>query len=247
VSIRALRPAGDHDLDRAGLVRHYPRNADPTLRVNFVSSADGAVTVDGFSAGLSGPGDKQIFGTLRMVCDALMVAAGTVRTEKYDALRLDADRRAWRREHGLAEFPLMVVVSRSLDLDPAQEIFADAPVRPIVVTHAAAPPDRRRAVAEVAEVVTAGDSEVDLAAALAELHARGATQVLSEGGPHLLGALTAADLVDELCLTLSPLLAGGTAGRIAVGAPGPARRLSLRHVLAEDDMLFLRYVRKADR
>jgi riboflavin-specific deaminase-like protein len=247
VSIRALRPAGDHDLVRADLVRLYPRSDDPTLRVNFVASVDGAVTVDGFSAGLSGPADKEIFGTLRMVCDALMVAAGTVRTEKYDALRLDARSRAWRREHGLAELPLMVVVSRSLDLDPAQEIFSDAPTRPIVLTHAASPADRRRAAAEVAEVIVTGDDEVDLAAALAELHARGATQVLSEGGPHLLGALTAADLVDELCLTVSPLLAGGTAGRIATGPPGPPRALSLRHVLAGDDMLFLRYARKAVR
>jgi riboflavin biosynthesis pyrimidine reductase len=141
----------------------------------------------------------------------------------------------------------MVVVSRSLDLDPAQEIFSDAPTRPIVLTHAASPAGRRRAAAEVAEVIVTGDHEVDLAAALAELHARGATQVLSEGGPHLLGALTAADLVDELCLTVSPLLAGGTAGRIATGPAGPPRALSLRHVLAGDDMLFLRYARKADR
>jgi riboflavin biosynthesis pyrimidine reductase len=247
VSIRALRPAGDGDLDRAALVRHYPRNDDPTLRVNFVSSADGAVTVDGFSAGLSGPGDKQIFGTLRTVCDALMVAAGTIRMENYNALRLDKDGRSWRREHGLAEFPLMVVVSGALELNPGQAIFADAPVRPIVVTHAAAPAHRRRVIAEVAEIVTVGDAEVDLAAALAELHARGATQVLSEGGPQLLGALTAADLVDELCLTVSPLLAGGTAGRIAAGPSGPARPLALRHVLADEDMLFLRYARKADR
>jgi riboflavin biosynthesis pyrimidine reductase len=244
VSIRALSADDAGDLDREGLVRHYPRSDRPVLRVNFVSSVDGAATADGFSAGLSGPGDKKIFSTLRMVCDALIVAAGTVRTENYDALRLDADRRAWRRAHGLAEFPLMVIVSGSLALNPEQEIFSDAPIRPIVVTHAAAPADRRKRIAEVAEVVTFGDGEVDLRSALAELHSRGATQLLSEGGPHLLGALTAADLVDEMCLTLSPLLAGGIAGRIATGAPGPPRSMALRHVLASEDMLFLRYARK---
>jgi riboflavin-specific deaminase-like protein len=241
VTIRAVWPPGD--VSAESLVDRYPRNNRPTLRVNFVSSLDGAVTLDGFSAGLSGPGDKLIFGALRMVCDALMVAAGTVRTERYDALRLDPARRDWRRAHGLPEYPLMVVVSRSLDLDPAQEIFSDAPIRPIVVTAEAAPEDRQAALAGVAEILSVGEQDVDLAAAVAELHARGVTQLLSEGGPHLLGAMIAADLVDELCLTVSPLLTGGTAGRIAAGPPGPPRSMSLRHILADDDMLFLRYAR----
>jgi riboflavin biosynthesis pyrimidine reductase len=242
VSIRALWPSTDAV---ESLVDWYPRADRAALRVNFVSSLDGAVTVDGFSAGLSGPGDKLIFGALRMVCDALIVAAGTIRAERYDALRLDAARRDWRRGNGLAEYPLMVVVSRSLELDPAQEIFSDAPIRPIVITSAAAPADRRAALAGVAEIITAGEQEVDLAAAFAQVRARGATQLLSEGGPHLLGAMIAADLVDELCLTVSPLLAGGTAGRISTGPATPPRSMALRHVLAEDDMLFLRYARSA--
>jgi riboflavin biosynthesis pyrimidine reductase len=236
---------GSKPLDTDALVAHYPREPGPVLRANFVASLDGAVTVDGVSAGLSGPGDKQIFGALRMVCDALVVGAGTIRTENYNALRLDAGRRAWRRDHGLAEFPLMAVVSKSLGLDPDQEIFSDAPIRPIVFTDASAPADRRAAIGKVAEVVTVGDDDVDLAAAVADLRARGATQLLSEGGPHLLGALTAADLLDELCLTLSPLLVGGgPAGRIAAGLPGPPRSMSLRHILSADDMLFLRYARE---
>jgi riboflavin biosynthesis pyrimidine reductase len=243
VSVRAIWPAGAGHLTTDDLVDRYPREERPTLRVNFVSSLDGAVTVDGYSAGLSGPGDKLIFGTLRMVCDALVAGAGTIRTERYDALRLDAARRDWRRSHGLPEFPLMVVVSRSLDLDPQQEIFSDAPIRPIVVTCAAAPADRRAALAPHAEILTAGERDVDLTAAVAELHARGATQLLSEGGPHLFGAMIAADLVDELCLTVSPLLTGGTAGRAATGPPGAPRSMSLRHILADGDMLFLRYGR----
>jgi riboflavin-specific deaminase-like protein len=236
---------GARPLDLDDLVAHYPREPQPTLRVNFVSSLDGAVTVDGVSAGLSGPGDKRIFATLRMVCDALIVGAGTIRIENYNALRQDPARRAWRRDHGLAEFPLMVVVSSSLRLDPDQEIFADAPVRPIVFTDASAPAERRTAIDKVAEVITVGDDRVDLAAALAELTARGATQLLSEGGPHLLGALTEADLVDELCLTVAPLLVGGgPAGRVAAGPPGPPRSMALRHILSTQDMLFLRYARE---
>lgn len=224
------------------LLERYPRRGDPTLRVNFIAAVDGAVTIDGTSGPLGGPGDKQIFDLLRMTCDALVVAAGTVRTERYDALRLDEAGRAWRRERGLPEFPLMVVVSSSLRLDPGQLVFADAPIRPLVVTSAGQSPPP--GLAEVAEILVLGDDEVDLAAMVAELHRRGATQILCEGGPRLFGALIAADLVDEVCLTVSPVLTGGGAGRIAAGLDGhPPRRMALRSVLSSDDMLFLRYAR----
>ncbi|WP_436527206.1 pyrimidine reductase family protein [Actinoplanes sp. HUAS TT8] len=226
---------------RDALAGHYPRLPEPTLRVNFIASADGAVSVDGLSAGLQGPGDKEVFDTLRTVCDALVVAAGTVRAERYDALRLTSEDRAWRTAMGLPEFPLMVIVSGSLDLDPAQLIFSDAPVRPIVLTSRAAPSDSP--IAEVAELVRVGDQQVDLAAGIAALHERGATQLLCEGGPGLLGSMIAADLVDELCLTVAPLLAGGSAGRIAHGPGTPPRRMALRHALTREDMLFLRYGR----
>ncbi|MEU4159880.1 pyrimidine reductase family protein [Actinoplanes sp. NPDC026670] len=226
---------------REELLAHYPRATRPVLRANFIASADGAVSVDGLSAGLQGPGDKEIFDHLRTVCDALIVAAGTVRAEGYDALRLTAPARAWRVSAGLPEFPLMVIVSGSLDLDPGQLIFSDAPVRPIVLTRPGAP--AAAPVRDVAEVIEVGDGEVDLAAGVRLLHGRGATQLLCEGGPGLFGALIAADLVDELCLTVAPLLAGGPAGRIAHGAPTPPRRMSLRHSLTHQDMLFLRYAR----
>jgi riboflavin biosynthesis pyrimidine reductase len=225
----------------AGLVELYPRNPDPTLRVNFIASLDGAVTVDGLSGGLHGPGDKEIFDTLRMVCDALIVGSGTVRAENYNALRLTPEARAWRRAAGLAEFPLLVVVSGALDLDPGHRIFADAPVRPVVLTHRRAPAAR---LAGVAEVVAVGDDEIDLAAGIARLRDRGAGQLLCEGGPRLLGSLLRADLVTELCLTVSPVLVGGGPGRMAAGVPGTPRRMSLRHALAVDDMLFLRYARQ---
>ncbi|MBG0560047.1 pyrimidine reductase family protein [Actinoplanes aureus] len=228
--------------DADGLARLYPRNPHPTLRVNFIASADGAVTVDGLSAGLQGPGDKEIFDLLRVSCDALIVAAGTVRAEKYDALRPDPARRL---ANGLSEFPLMVIVSGSLDLDPEQLIFADAPIHPIVFTCRRAPAAAR--IAEVAEVIAVGEDRVDLAAAVRHLHERGATQLLCEGGPGLLGSMIAEDLVDELCLTVAPLLVGGAAGRIAQGTPAPPRRMSLRHALTRDDMLFLRYARASTR
>jgi len=241
---RTARPVSAYrewPADPAGLVALYPRNPAPTLRVNFIASLDGAVTVDGLSGGLHGPGDKEIFDSLRMVCDALIVGAGTIKAEKYDALRLTPEARSWRLNHDLSEFPLMVIVSGSLDFDLDQLIFSDAPIRPIVVTHRSAPVSR---LAGVAEVIAVGDGEIDLTAGIAALHERGATQLLCEGGPALLGSLIARDLVTELCLTVSPLLVGGGPGRIAAGAPGVAREMSLRHILSLQDMLFLRYARQ---
>jgi riboflavin biosynthesis pyrimidine reductase len=78
---------------------------------------------------------------------------------------------------------------------------------------------------------------------LAALIRRGLTQMLTEGGPHLFGALAAADAVDELCLTLSPVLAGGGAGRITAGSEHGLHAMHLAHVLTAGDMLMLRYVR----
>ncbi|MDG4808619.1 pyrimidine reductase family protein [Micromonospora sp. WMMD1120] len=244
IPIRRLWPQPSTEpLDDAELTALYGRADGPRLRVNFVASLDGAVTVDGYSAGLSGEPDKRVFGLLRMVCDALVVAAGTLRHEGYRAIRLDERRRAWRREHGLAEYPTLVVVSGSLDLDPAQAAFADAPTRPIVLTHAEAEPPP--GLVDVADLVRGDSERIDLAAGLAELHRRGLTQLLCEGGPQLFGALTAADLVDELCLTVAPLLAGPGPGRITSGAEAPPRHLPLRHVLAADDgVLLLRHARR---
>jgi riboflavin biosynthesis pyrimidine reductase len=232
-------------LDDEALAEQYRVDRGrPWLRVNFVTSLDGAVTREGYSAGLSGPADKRLFGLLRMLCDAVLVGAGTLRHEKYGPVRSSPERRRWRSARSLAEHPTLVVVSRRLDLDPAQRAFVDAPVRPVVLTAASSPRDLRAALEPVADVLVCGDVAVDLAAGLAALRAGGLTHVLSEGGPQVLGTLTAADLVDELCLTVAPLLVGPGPGRITAGPPSPAaRELALRHVLAADGMLFLRYLR----
>ncbi|MEU6023163.1 pyrimidine reductase family protein [Micromonospora sp. NPDC047134] len=242
-AIRALWPdPSPGRLDDEALIARYPRAEGPRVRMNFVTSVDGAVSLDGYSAGLSGTPDKRVFGLLRMLCDGLLVAAGTLRHEGYRAIRLDERRRAWRLAHGLAEYPTLVVVSGSLDLDPSQAAFADAPVRPVVLTRDGAPAAPR--LAAVADLVHCGTDRVDLTLGLAELRRRGLRQVLCEGGPQLFGALTAADLVDEVCLSVAPLLAGAGAGRITAGPPSPARQLPLRHVLlAGDGTLLLRHAR----
>ncbi len=243
--MRMIWPSSDApELDDTALTSAYALRdrSRRWLRVNFVTSLDGAVAVDGYSAGLSGPSDKKIFKLLRDGCDALLVGAGTLRHEGYKALKLGPDRAAKRRAAGLAEQPTLVVVSGRLDIPV--EVLAGSPVRPVVATHAASPPDRRAALAEVADVLVTGDETVDLDVLLAALAERGLTQVLCEGGPHLFGALTAADLVDELCLTVSPVLAGPGEGRITAGTPVPdPRQLALAHVLESDGNLFLRHTR----
>lgn len=230
----------------AGLLPLY---AEPPgrqlLRMLFVASLDGAVEVEGTSAALGGALDRQLIGTLRAASDGVLVGAGTLRREKYRALRPLAARRAWRRSVGLAEYPRLVVVSRSLDLDPAQHAFAEAPVRPVIVTAGAADPGRYRALTGVADVVAVGTQEVDLPAAVARLRRDyGLHHLLCEGGPTLSGCLHAAGLVDEVCLTISPVIAGAGAGRIMAGPPGALTPMTLRHAAATaDGYLFLRYTR----
>jgi riboflavin-specific deaminase-like protein len=237
---------GDAPLDDEDLLAAYATDPGrPWLRVNFVTTVDGAVTgTAGYSEEISDPADKRVFGLLRMTCDALMVGAGTLRHEGYGAMRLGERREDWRQAHGLPENPLLVIVSASCNLDPESAVFTEAPVRPFVVTTTSAPPERRAAVASVAHVLAMGDGTVDLPAALEVLRRMGFAQILCEGGPHLLGALTGADLVDEMCLTVTPMLVGPGPGRISVGLVSPApRTLALKHVLVARDLLLLRYVR----
>ncbi len=217
----------------------------PGVRLNMVASVDGAIAVDGVSGGLGGPADHRVFLALRSLCDVVLVAAGTVRAEGYGPARLNEALVSSRREGGRAPTPRIAVVSRSLDLDWDASLFSDAAshARPMVVTCAAADPAALRRAGAVAEVVVAGDEAVNLPAALAELGARGVANVLAEGGPRLNAALAAAGVLDEVCLTLSPLLVGGRARRILDGPePHPGGRpMRLRSVCEDDGFLFVRY------
>jgi riboflavin-specific deaminase-like protein len=215
----------------------------PSLRLNFVASIDGAATAGGLSAGLSSPADKRVFDILRRLCDVVLVGAGTVRAEGYGSMRLDEASVHWRRANGLSDHPVFAIVSGTLDLDPRSAVFAGAPVRAAVVTVGESPSSKKEAFARVADVLVCGEEKLDARAMLAELAVRGLRQVLCEGGPTLFGSLLEADCVDELCLTISPLLEAGKARRIAAGALPEARRMSLHHALVSGSILLLRYVR----
>jgi riboflavin biosynthesis pyrimidine reductase len=212
--------------------------------VNFISSLDGAGTQNGLTAGLGNADDKLVFDLLRMLSDVIVVGAGTVRAEGYGGVRLSAEDAAWRVDHGLTAQPRLAIVSAGLEIEPEHPFFTRAAVRPLVVTDAASRADKRAALAEVAEVLVCGSDRLDPRLMVTELAARGYPQVLCEGGPHLFGSLIAADCVDELCLTLSPLLEGGQAGRISAGGAQTTRDMSLLAVVPAGDMLFLRYERR---
>lgn len=215
---------------------------EPVVRVNFVSSVDGAVTHDGRSGGLSDAADKRHFELLRRACDVVLVGAGTVRDEGYGAMRVSEESARWRVAHGLPEHPVFAIVSGSLRLDPGSHIFAEAPVRPIVFTTSRAA-DRVGAFSKVADVVVAGTEGVPGAELVAALHERGLRSVLSEGGPQLFGSMLADGVVDELFLTVNPTLESGGATRILAGELTDPARLALASVLASGSTLLLRYRR----
>jgi riboflavin biosynthesis pyrimidine reductase len=140
--------------------------------------------------------------------------------------------------------PPIAVITRSCRLDWASRFFAEAEARPVVVTVAAAAESDRKQAAEVAEVIVAGDHDVEIDRTLAAFGERGIGNVLMEGGPSLIGQLARAGLVDELCLTVSPTLLSGDAGRILTGPLlDPAISMQLASVLYDDAFVFLRYRR----
>lgn len=216
----------------------YP-SGRPWVRANMVSSLDGSAVVDGRATGLGSPADKTVFDLLRGLADVVLVGAGTARTEGYRAMRPKPAYADLRAAEGQAPVAALAVVSRSLDLDPGSQLFGGA-VRTVVVTHAETDPAKRAALTEVADVVVAGETDVDVAAALDQLAERGLRRVLCEGGPSLLGDVAACGRLDELCLTIAPMLVGGDGTRIVQGGALTAR-MTLGHLLESDGVLLGRW------
>ena len=254
--MRMLLPRRGDDLSDADVEVAYAWPGDPArepwLRANMVMTADGAArSPDGLSEHISSDVDRRVFGRLRGLADVILVGAGTARAERYRPARVRPPLVARRLSSGQTRAPAIALVSRSLDLDVGAELFLAPAVRTIVITSRASDADARARVAEVADVIVAGETDVDLAAAVAALRDRGLVRIHAEGGPRLLGDLVASDLVDELLLTVTPLLAGGSYAdgteipRVLAGAALPAapRALLLHHVLEEDGSLFLSYRR----
>ncbi len=240
-------------LDELADAYAYPAEDDPLrvgrpgwLRANMVASLDGAAHHEGRSQPLSGTADMRIFGVLRALADAVVVGAETVRQEGYRPARAREAFAARRAAAGQGPAPAVAVVTAGLGLDLTLPLFTAPLVPTLVVTGAGAPAERVAAArAAGVEVLFAGEGQgVDPARVPAVLAARGHRRLLTEGGPSLLGQFAAAGVLDEMCLSLAPVVAVGDAPRIMDG-PSVAvpERFALASVLEEAGFLFTRYRR----
>jgi riboflavin biosynthesis pyrimidine reductase len=238
--VRRLLPGPVADLDDDALVEAYRLPAGRSLRVDFVASLDGSITVQGRSGGLGSPGDKRVFRTLRALADVVLVGHGTASAEGYGPVTADSVVGRLRTSLGRPATVPLAVVSKRASLDPASRVVTGAVSPTILVTCASSDGGRREALAAAGVVVlVCGDDDVDLPLALDRLAALGHEQVLCEGGPTLFRDALTAGVVDELDLSIAPWLVGG-GHRLLEDLPD-AVRLDLRQVLEEDGLLFTRY------
>lgn len=230
--MRELWPLPDESIDIAARLSSDERapHADrPWITLVMITSLDGAISVDGVSGGLGSPNDKARFLAARRGADAIVVGAATARAEDYQP----------------AETPIAVVSGR-LSLDPAARLFEDPDRMPILYTTDAGAAERGHLFGGLAQVVPLG-SDVTAAGIAADLARRGFTTMMLEGGPTLNGHFLRADLVDELLLSVSPLVVGGDVQRLVGGEAMPEpRRFAVDRVLLGDDIVFVRYLRNRD-
>jgi riboflavin-specific deaminase-like protein len=203
----------------------------PYLIVNMVSALDGKATIEWRTKGLSTELDRELFHRLRTQVDAVMVGAGTVRTERYGRMTKSDELRALRTQDGLEPDPLAVVVSARLDLPADLPLLNEPEQRVVIATGSDATlPD----LGDQISYERAGENLALLMARLRESF--GVRSVLCEGGPTLNSHLLSAGLVDELWLTLNPKLAGGAAALTIVAGRELVEPLELEPVsIAEGD------------
>jgi riboflavin biosynthesis pyrimidine reductase len=210
------------------------------VRANMVATLDGAAgDATGSSRGISGPADVAVLGVLRALADVVLVGARTARAEDYRPLPARPAFTERRAAAGQSPAAVVAVVTGSGELDAGSPLWAPGAAS-LVVTCEGAPLARLRALAGEERVVVAGEDAVDPVRAVAALAGRGMRRVLVEGGPTLLGEVMAAGVLDELCLTWSPVAIGGQAPRIAHGAPA-GLRLRAAHLLEADGLLLGRW------
>ncbi len=229
----------------------YPWPQRSWLRSQMVTTLDGAtVGADGRSGSISSPADKRVFVETRRLSDAIVVGAGTIRAERYRPMVAKPEWQDARADAGLAPAVQVVIVSGRLDLPWDELLFSDSTLPVIVVTSESADARQVAVANDHAQVWQIGATSVDLRAMVSALHERGLRRLVCEGGEALLDGLVREELVDEMDVTISPMLAG--AGYLA--DPGVEARLpgtndlsrfSLAHQFAEDEFTFCRFVRES--
>lgn len=253
--LRLLLPGtavvGDLDADRDGAVQALadlyaypdPLPAGGWVRANMVSTLDGAAAgPDGRSGTIGDRVDRLVLSTLRGLADVVLVGAGTARAEGYGPPRQNRHLVERRADRGQPPAAPLAVMTRSGRMPDATGLFDHGNAAgTYAVTTAAADLARLEALAGRDHVLVAGDVDVDLPAAVRLLSERGLRRILLEGGPTVLADTVAAGRLDELCLTLSPIMVAGGAPRIAAGPPGWLR-LRPAHLIESDGVLLGRWL-----
>jgi riboflavin biosynthesis pyrimidine reductase len=214
------------------------------VALSMVSSADGAVAVEGLSGGLGGEADLRALSRLRGANDVSLVGAGTVRDERYVPLTGTPERQADRVARGLRHAPRLAIVTASGRLAPDLAVFGDPDERPIVLTSRQADRTALAAIDDRAEVQTVADGALTAEVIVSTLASLGLPRVLCEGGPRLNQVMLAGGRIDEVFLTLAPTLVGGAVPRIISGAEEVATDLVLVSVHEHEGDLLLRYRRR---
>ena len=218
----------------------------PWVMASMISSADGAIIVDGTSEALSNPADQAVFSAIRACADWIVVAAGTVRAELYGLPRPKSAVQKMRAAMGQSERPRLAVVSTSLDFPHDLPMLADQRTGedlPVIFTGRDAPADAVGRFQGMAEVLQSSSQRPSTAEILAELGRRGAEVILCEGGPSFNAQFADAGTIDEVCLSIAPLLVCGPSPRMIHGSHRPTPlRMDLDHLLEADGTLFARYL-----
>ncbi len=212
-------------------------------RVTMLRALDGGVAgADKRSRSLSGDVDREILREVRRLCDAIVVGATTMRLEPYGPVQARPEAVEQRRGLGLADAPVLVLVSGSLDLPWDEPVFTESACTPIAVTTDRASEHAQRRAAEHVEVIRLPGERVSAEALVAALQDRGLRRLVCEGGPGLLASFAAEDQVQEVDLTVSPYLQTLGPGSTPAWAADP-QHFELSQVLEHESMLFARYLR----
>ena len=208
--------------------------AAPRVVGAMIGSIDGHATLAGRAGGLGNPADRALLRELRTAADALLVGRNTLTTERY-ATVLDPDQREARTALGRTDQPVVATLSRRPALLADVPLIAEPDVDVIIYAPPGAEPV---AGAQLCEL-----DDVSVAAVVIDLHERlGAQLIVCEGGPSLLRDLAAAGVLDDLVLTLAPLLVSGDGPSILSGAVlDEPLAMTLAHAARAGDHLMLHY------
>lgn len=211
----------------------------------MITSIDGSVTIDGTSGQLGNSTDRNLLSIIRGIADVILVGAGTVRAEKYQPIQTpNAEVCELRAARGQEIRPRLAVLSGTANLDPSMPIFTNSGSGdpPLIYTTDIAPNNRVKTLTDIAEVICSYKPSISITEVLEDLYKRGARTVVCEGGPKVNGQLLSANVIDELCLSLSPVLVGNGIGIFDGFPPNSPKGLKLAQVFTDDELLFCRYI-----